>query len=149
MAKYRNGLLKISSEDFIYCPICGVQEKGGKKFRVKCSLISVDILPHTAPFLSAPIPIDVDDAIIQVRTERERVGWDGPGLRVIFLCEDGHKWERVIANHGEEAICFAQILDDQVEKEIEMDRLAMSDRPDDPDNEDDDDDEDEEEGEAS
>lgn len=127
MVKFRNGVMQLCQGDFVYCPICGTQTREGKKFRVKSRIIGMDILPHTAPFLTMPLSFDPEESTIRFATDRERVGWNGYGARIIFLCEDGHKWERVLVNHGDEAISFAEAVLDHSEQEVELDRMAEED----------------------
>ncbi len=127
MVVFRNGVMRLSDQDFIHCPLCGKQKRDGKVHKVKCSLVGLEILPHSGPYLSNPITFDFEKDTIRMQTEREKVGFQGPGVRLIFLCEDGHSWERVVANHVDEAIQFAEILQSNDEKEADIDRLAMED----------------------
>jgi hypothetical protein len=123
--------MRLSEHDYVYCPLCGKQERDGKTHKVKCCLVGLEVLPHSGPYLSSPIRFDFENDTIKMKTEREKVGFQGPGVRLIFLCEDGHTWERVVANHVEEAIQFSEVLLSNEAAEAEIDRLAQEEDEDD------------------
>jgi hypothetical protein len=125
MVKFRNGVVQLTPKDFVYCPICGVQTKDKKKFRIKCSLEGVRILFPAGDFLVTPVAADFNDPGIKVPEVREKAAFDGHGVQLIFLCEEGHYFTKTIANHGnDEAISFAEEIKEEDDDDPEMDNLA-------------------------
>lgn len=125
MVKFKNGIVQLTPKDYVYCPICGVQVKDKKKFRVKCSLEGVRILFPAGDFLVTPVHADFKDPGIKVPEEREKTAFDGHGVQLLFLCEEGHYFTRTVANHGnDEAISFAEEVPDEEDDDVEMDNLT-------------------------
>ena len=125
MVKFRNGMIQLTAKDFVYCPICGVQTKDKKKFRIKCSLEEVRLLFPAGDFLVTPMHADFKEKGIRVPEVQEKAAFDGHGVQLLFLCEEGHFFVRTVANHGnDEAISFAEEVPDEDDDDAEMDNLA-------------------------
>ena len=97
MVSFKNGKMRIHKGDFIYCPICGVQQKDGKKFKVKCTLEAAKIMVSAGENLAMPFEINLKDGEMYVHTEREGTAYNGPAVCLLFLCEDGHYFTRTLA----------------------------------------------------
>lgn len=134
MVSFKNGIMRVYKNDYIFCPICGTQTKDGKKYRIKCTLESVRIMSEVGEHMAMPLTVDLREGEILLPQDKEATAYQGSAIAMLFLCEEGHHFVRTIAmNKDGDAFQFDEVVaGDEVDEDL-VDALEEEDENEDED----------------
>jgi len=119
MVRFKNGKMIVNNSDYIHCPFCGVQQRDGKKFRVKMTLESATFMVECGDHQSMPLNVDLLLGTINAPKDREITAYQGPAVILHYLCEDGCNVDQTIAMDKDgNSFTFNERQNEEMEEEL-------------------------------